>query len=145
MMPLIDDADVQVHLPVDKLKVENVPDDLAKCKLDAERIVRGYLAGVVDSAVLATWATPDTTPETIRAIAGRFCAALIYRTRYSENRLGDPEFAQNKYNEAMSMLMDVIAGNLPIDAVIIGTNFDNAWFWPNDTTDPPKFTMADQY
>jgi len=144
-MPLVDDADVQVHLPYDKLKIETIPDDLVRCKLDAERIVRGYLAGVVDTAVLASWATPEDTPETIRAIAGRFCAALIYRTRYSENRLGDPEFAQNKYNEAMSLLMGVIAGTIPIDTIDIGTNFDNTWFEPNNNSDPPKFTMADQY
>ena len=144
-MALIDDADVQVHLPVDKLKVEEVPDDLAKCKLDAERIVRGYLVGVIDSAVLATWTTPATTPETIRAIAGRLCAALIYRTRYSENSLRDPEFAQNKYQEAMDLLMGIVNGDIGIPDVVIDTDFTNQWFWPNDTTDPPKFTMADQY
>ncbi len=144
-MAFVDDADVQVHLPYDKLKVEEIPDDRAKVYLDSERIVRGYLAGVVDTAVLATWTEPQFTPETIRAITGRFAAALIYRTRYSENRTGDPEYAQNKYKEAMDLLMGVIAGTIPIDAVDIGTNFDNLWFWPNDTTDPPKFTMADRY
>lgn len=145
MMPLVDDADVQVHLPYDKLKIESIPDDLIQCKLDSERIVRGYLAGVVDSAVLATWDEPVNTPSLIRAIAGRLTAALIYRTRYSENRLGDPEFAQNKYNEAMAMLMGIIAGDIPLDTVVVGTEFDNSWFWPNNTTDPPRFTMADQY
>jgi phage gp36-like protein len=144
-MPLVADADVQVHLPYDKLKIESIPDDLIQCKLDSERIVRGYLAGVVDTAVLATWIDPDSTPEIIRAITGRLCAALIYRTRYSENRLGDPEFAQNKYNEAMSLLMGVIAGEIPIDTVVIGTDFTNEWFWPNNSTDPPKFAMADRY
>lgn len=144
-MPLIDDADVQVHLPYDKLKVEEIPDDLAQCKLDAERIVRGYLAGIIDTAVLASWATPETTPEVIRAVAGRFCAALIYRTRYSENRLGDPEYAQNKYNEAMSLLMGITSGDLAIPDVIVGSDFGNDWFEPNNNSDPPKFTMADIY
>ena len=144
-MALIDDADVQVHLPIDLLKVEEVPDDLASCKLDAERIVRGYLTGVIDSAVLATWTDPTSTPETIRAIAGRFCAALIYRLRLGGATRADPEYAQNKYNEAMAMLMAIISGDLPIDSVVIGTDFDNAWFWPNNTTDPPRFTMADRY
>jgi len=145
MMAFVDDADVQVHLPYDKLKVEGIPDDRAKVYLDSERIVRGYLAGVVDSAVLATWTSPTSTPETIRAITGRFAAALIYRTRYSENRLGDPEFAQNKYKEAMDLLMGVIAGEIPIDAVDIGTNFDNTWFEPNNSSNDPKFAMDDRY
>lgn len=143
-MPLVDDADVQVHLPYDKLKVEEIPDDLVKQKLDAERIVRGYLAGVVDADVLALWTTPEDTPSTIRAITGRFAAAKIYRTRFSEIRGGDPEFAQVLYDQAMDLLMGVIAGDIPIDDVEIGTNFDNTWFYPNDTIDP-KFAMDDRY
>jgi len=144
-VPLVDDADVQIHLPVDKLKVEEIPDDLIKAKEDADRIVRGYLAGVVASAVLGTWVIPATTPTIIRAIAGRFTAALIYRTRYSENSLNDPEFAQNKYNEAMAMLNKIISGELVIDGVDPGTYFDNTWFEPNANSIDPIFTMVSQF
>lgn len=144
-MAFVDDADVQVHLPYDKLKVEGIPDDRFKVYLDSERIVRGYLAGIVDTAVLASWSTPLLTPETIRAITGRFAAAFIYRTRYSENRLGNPEYAQNLYNEAMALLMDVIGGNVPIDDVVIGSEFDNTWFEPNNSSNDPKFAMDDRY
>lgn len=143
-MPIVDDADVQIHLPVDKLKVEEIPDDLLKAKEDAERIIRGYLAGVVPSATLASWTTPATTPAQIRAIAGRFCAALIYRTRYSEQSLDDPQFAQNKYNEAMQMLQDIISGDLAITGVVT-TQFDNTYFLPNDDSEDPKFTMSAQF
>jgi phage gp36-like protein len=144
-VPLVSDADVQVHLPYDKLKIESIPDDLAKAKLDAERIVRGALSDVVDVAVMATWLTPETTPETIRAIAGRFCAAKIYRVRYSENSLTDPQYAQNLYNEAMAMLTEIIEGDVSLPGVVLDTNFDNTWFEPNNLSDPPKFTMADRY
>ena len=144
-MPLVDDADVQIHLPVDKLKVEEIPDDRAKAYDDADRIVRGNLTGVVTPAVLATWVTPATTPNIIRAIAGRFAAALIYRTRYSENSLNDPQFAQNKYNEAMSMLNAIIAGTLVIDGIDIGTDFDNTWFEPTNESADPIFTIAAQF
>jgi len=144
-MPLVDDADVQIHLPVDKLKVEEIPDDRAKAYDDADRIVRGNLAGVVDSTVLALWITPTATPNIIRAIAGRFAAALIYRTRYSENSLDDPQFAQNKYNEAMAMLNAIIAGTLAIDGVDIGTDFDNTWFEPNNESIDPIFAMGVQF
>ena len=144
-MPLVDDADVQIHLPVDKLKVEEIPDDLAKAKEDADRIVRGYLTGVVTAAVLATWITPATTPTIIRAIAGRLCAALIYRTRYSENSLNDPQFAQNKYDEAMTMLQQIIAGELEIPGVDPGIDFDNTWFEPNANSIDPIFTMVSQF
>jgi hypothetical protein len=141
-MAIIDDADIQTHLPFDKLKLEEIPDDVASQKLDAERIIRGYLAGVFEPATLAAWTDPDSTPGQIRAIAGRFAAAHIYRIRYSEDSLDDPEFAQNLYNEAMTMLMMVITGQIVLDDVDdVGAQFDNTYFFPNDTTDDPKFTM----
>lgn len=141
-MPIIDDADVQVHLPADKLRVEEIPDDLAKVKLDAERIIRGYLAGIVNAAVLALWTTPATTPDTIRAIAGRLAAATIYRLRYGEDSLDDPEFAQVKYAEAMAMLQGVVNGNIVLDPTNPQQSFDNTMFFPNgDGTAEPKFTM----
>jgi len=141
----VDDADVQIHLPVDKIRVEEVPDDLARAKEDSERIIRGYLAGIIDAAVLALWADPETTPAQIRAIAGRLTAALLYRLRFSEQSLDDPEYAQTKYNEAMKMLQDIIAGNLIIDGITDTTQFDNTYFEPNDNSDDPKFTMAGRY
>jgi hypothetical protein len=143
----VDDGDVQVHLPIDKLKIEEIPDDLLRCKEDSERIIRGYLAGVFEPATLAAWDEPDNTPVVIRAIAGRFTAALIYRTRYSEDSLDDPEYAQNKYNEAMDMLMKVISGEIILEEVIddVANPFSNEWFEPNNDSDPPKFAMSDRY
>lgn len=143
-MPIVDDADVQIHLPIDKIKVEAIPDDLAKAKEDTERIIRGYLSGVIDSATLAAWNTPENTPEIIRAIAGRMCAALIYRTRFSEQSLDDPQFAQNKYEEAMAMLNQIISGELPVEGVDT-TQFDSGYFFPNNTAEDPKFTMAGRF
>jgi len=145
-MAYVDDADVQIHLPVDKLKVEEIPDDKDDAFEDAERIIRGYLAGVVSTATLDLWATPDDTPDIIRAIAGRFAAAKIYRVRYSEDSLDDPQYAQGLYNDAMAMINAIIAGNLIIDGVTDTTQFDNTYFTPNDaSTDTPKFTMAGRF
>lgn len=142
-MALVDDADIQIHLPIDKIRVEDIPDDLDKAKEDAERVIRGYLAGAIDAAIIATWITPALTPGEIRGIAGRLAAALIYRTRFSEQSLDDPEYAQNKYTEAMMMLQDIIAGNLILEDIDVGTDFDNTYFFPNaGATDQPKFTMG---
>ena len=144
-MPLIDDADVQTHLPFDRLQVEAIPDDLDQQKLDAERIVRALLTGVIDTAVMATWTTPASTPETIRAIAGRFCAAHIYRVRFGQNAYDDPEYAQNLYNEAMSLINQIITGEIVLPGIDPATQIDDSWFWPNNSTDDPKFAMADRY
>jgi hypothetical protein len=143
-MAIVSDDDVQVHLPVDKLKIEEIPDDLAKCKLDTERIVRGYLAGVIPTADMALWIDPDDVPEVIRAAAGRLCAALIYRTRYSEQSLDDPQFAQNKYNEGLAMLQGIVDGSIIVTGVIT-VQFDNTYFFPNDSTGEPKFAMDSRY
>lgn len=143
-MPLIDDADVQIHLPVDKLKIEEIPDDLSDAKRDAERIVRGYLTGSVDALTLASWDTPDHTPDTIRAIAGRLCAALIYRVRYSEATTEYAEYAQMLYNEAMMMLQRIVDGTLDIPGVLT-PQFDNTYFEPNALSSDPKFAMDDIY
>lgn len=143
-MALVDDADVQIHLPADKLQVEAVPDDLAKAKEDSERIIRGYLAGVVPSATLATWTTPANTPIEVRAIAGRLTAALLYRLRYSENSLDDPKYAQMKYNEAMKMIMDIVEGNMTI-AGVAQNQVDDTYFAPNANTTPPFFTMDSRF
>lgn len=146
-MAFVDDADVQAQLPIDRVKVEAIPDDRDKAYEDAERIVRGYLAGVLLPATLATWVSPATTPEVIRAITARFAAALIYRVRFSQNSLDDPEFAQKKYNEAMAMLTDVLNGNIVLVGVTdLTTQFDSTYFIPNDdTTDTPRFTMSGRY
>jgi len=144
-MALVTDEDVQSHLPKDKLKVEEIPDDRNQIYLDQERIVRGYLAGVIDSAVLATWITPVATPQIIRTITGMLAAAEIYRVRFSENSLDDPTYAQSLYNRAMAMLNDIIAGDLLVEGVPDTTVVDNTYFWPNDTTDPPKFLMSGRF
>lgn len=146
-MPLVDDGDVQIHLPVDKLKVEEIPDDKAKAYEDAERIVKGYLSGVFTPVTLAGWDTPENTPPQIRAVAGRFAAALIYRVRYSESSLDDPTYAQNKYNEAMAMLQGIIDGSIVLEGVDEpALEFTDEWFFPTDAaTDQPKFTMSGRF
>lgn len=144
-MAIVDDGDIQIHLPVDKLAIETIPDDLAEAKEDAERIVRGYLAGVIPAATLATWITPAAVPGEVRAIAGRLCAAKIYRNRFSENSLTDPAYAQFMYDEAMKMLNDIIAGNLLLTGITDTTQFDNTYFEPNANSDDPKFTMSGRF
>lgn len=145
-MALVDDNDINVHLPTDKISAEE-GDLLEEIKEDIERIIKGYLAGHVDAAILVTWATPDTTPATIRAIGGRLGAAFIYRKRYSEDSLDDPQYAQFKYNEAMQMLQMIISGDIVIDPTDPGgITFTLDMFYPNDpNTDPPKFRMSDVY
>jgi len=136
---LADLEDVNVHLPTDKLEVDDAIDPALE--RDAERIVKGYLSGVYEPVVLAGWDTPTNTPELIRAIAGRLIAAFYYRQRYSEDSLDDPQYAQVKYNEAMALIMELRAGTIDL-VEVPGDDASILKFWPDDTTDGPYFTMA---
>jgi hypothetical protein len=144
-MAFVDTVDINTHLPTDKISTDNVPDDVEDIIQDVERVLRGYLAGTFPSATIALWATPGATPGTIRAIGGRLGAAFIYRLRYAENALDDPEYAQIKYNEAMKMLAGVISGDLILEEVgqiETGQSLTTDMFYPNSPgTQPPKFTM----
>jgi homogentisate 1,2-dioxygenase len=135
--------DINIHLPRDKIEVDTA--DYVPFQLDAERVVRGMLAGYYLPVTLSTWTAPETTPGLIRAIVGRLVAAFYYRQRYSEDSLDDPLFAQNKYNEAMELLKGVLDGNIVLEEVPTDVGADHLTtddFWPNDSTDEPKFTMG---
>lgn len=137
--------DVNLHLPDDKIEVDTAR--YAPLQLDAERIVRGYMAGIFSPTILASWDTPANTPGLIRAITARFVAAFYYRERYSEDSLEDPQYAQNKYNEAMYFIDQIILGKMVIaevdDDAGTGDHFTGSGdFWPNNSTEGPYFTMA---
>ncbi|KKW09706.1 MAG: hypothetical protein UY48_C0055G0009 [Candidatus Gottesmanbacteria bacterium GW2011_GWB1_49_7] len=137
--------DINVHLPSDKLGLADGDD--TEMQLDAERIIKGYLSTVYSAATLAEWADPATTPGLIRAIAGRLIAAFYYALRFSEDSVERPEYAQFKYDEAMSMLKQIVAGTLLLPEVTetptTGLSFTSADFWPND--DDPVFTMSKEF
>lgn len=134
--------DINVHLPEDKLEVFDAEDE--HLQIDCDRIIKGWLAGTYSAATLAAWTTPATTPSLIRAVAGRFMAAFVYKKAYSEDSTRIPPYAQMKYDEAMTMLNMIKDGQLLLSDVVEvpGTTFTGDLFWPNDDTDAPKFTMS---
>jgi hypothetical protein len=141
-MALVDDNDINKFLPEDKLIAEAEP-LYAEILEDIERVIRGTLAGHVSATDMALWLTPATTPGIIRAIGGRLGAAFIYRRRYSEDSLEDPQYAQFLYNEAIGWLAGIVAGTISIDVIPTETGeLTTDMFYPNDpNTQPPKFTM----
>lgn len=135
--------DINTHLPTDKLEADD--SSVALFQTDVERIVKGYLAGIFSPSTLAAWGDPSTTPGIVRAIAGRLIAAGFYANRYAEDDPDAPVYAQNKYNEAMGMLMQVQSGALVLaDVVEVPAEaFSNLDFWPNDSAPGPLFTIED--
>lgn len=135
--------DVNAHLPSDIIQLTNAEDD--GIQLDTERIIKGFLAGTFSPLTLAGWSDPATTPMMIRAIAGRFIAAFYYKLRFSASSGRIPQYAQDKYNEAWSMLRDVKTGTIELDEVTedvdFGGHISDDDFFPNDSASPPVFTM----
>lgn len=137
--------DINVHLPADKISVLDADDDALQ--LDAERIVKGELSGTFTAATLAAWSTPATTPEIIRAVAGRFIAALVYSRAFSAEVDGIPEYAQSLYDQAMLTLTRVISGDIVLldnvsEATTVGDRLSLDNFSPNGDTPGPFFTMT---
>jgi hypothetical protein len=132
--------DVNTWLPQDKLEADVADVDLFQ--EDADRVIKGYLSGVFSAVTLAGWADPGTTPVTIRAIAGRLVAAKFYKQRYAEDVVDIPEYAQQLYDEAMAMLMQVVSGSLVIDpAIQVPGQLGELDFLPNDDSEGPFFRM----
>lgn len=131
--------DINVHLPEDKLQVDSA--QYVPLQLDAERIVRGTLAGYLTPATLAGWDTPDHTPETIRAIAGRLIAAFEYKRRYSEDSLEVPKYAQAKYDEAINWLNQIKTGLMELAEVTDAPSTGERLTSLNFLSTNPVFTM----
>src|SRR5687768_4214396 len=104
--------EVNVHLPSDIIQLTNAEDD--QLQLDAERIIKGYLAGTFAPLTLAGWSDPTSTPEVIRGIAGRFIAAFYYKLRFAASDPRVPKYAQDKYDEAWLLLNQVKTGELTL-------------------------------
>jgi hypothetical protein len=139
--------DINTHLPDDKAKMQDSEDDLLQ--IDAARYVRSLLAGMFSSTTLSGWDSPANTPELIRGVAGRIIAAKYYAKLYSEDVADTSAYAQGLYNEANSIIdgirngtyiiLDASDNPIPVEnPVTSGEGF----FWPDDTTLGPFFTMG---
>lgn len=146
-MALCSLEDINVHLPQDKLVADSA--NTSKEQLDAQRIIFSKLSNTYTPALLATWATPATTPETIRAIGGRLVAALVYSRAFAAEVDGIPEYAQNLYDEALMMLQQIVNGDITLPGLSETPtstgqfNADN--FYPNADAPGPFFSMLDRF
>lgn len=139
--------DINAHLPQDKAEVEDSDDDLLQ--VEAYRLVRAKLASTFAVTTLNTWASPGTTPEIIRTIAGMVIAAKWYAELYAEDSDEDAVYATRLYNEALGMLQQIKDGTLAVIGVDGITTTDTTLlstvdFYPNDGI-PPKFTMDKEF
>lgn len=137
--------DINTHLPPDKAQIEDAEDDALQ--VDAFRFIRSKLVGTFATTTLALWLDPASTPEVIRAIAGRLIAAKWYMEIYAEDSDEDAKYAKTLYDEAMMMLQQIVDGLITVIDPVTGEPYPEVQtgmltessFWPSD--DAPKFTM----
>lgn len=139
--------DISVHLPADKLVIQDGQDDLLQ--IDAYRLIRARLTGTYTSTVINSWVSPATTPELIREVAGKLIAAKFYAEAVAEDEADGSRYAQDLYNEAIAMLNDIRNGVLGVIGLtgeeLENSNILQTSFWPNDTTVEPSFTVEDSW
>lgn len=139
-------TDANTHLPADKAQILDA--ELPNLGIDADRLIRARLAGIVDTATIALWVSPATTPEIVRKVSGLLIAAKFYSTLVAEDEADGSAFAQDLYNQAIAILDGIRDGSIAVigvDSVEIDTNTIEGSFWPNNTTQEPFFTVADQW
>jgi hypothetical protein len=131
--------------------------DMALEEDSAERIIRGFLAGKVNSVELNSWVDPTSTPEMIREIAGQFVAAFRYRRLYSENvtEASDITYGQRMYDEAMAKLLGIASGEIQLadipspSLMNSDSELTGAHFYPNDltqgTTQDRRFSWDNEF
>jgi hypothetical protein len=129
----------------DKLEANDA--NSSKLQIEAHRLIRGQLASSFLPTTLASWTTPENTPDQIRSIAGKLIAAYLYRQTYSEETTDVPKYAQSLYNEAVADLVLIRSGAVTVLDVtdnpieINQQSMSSADFWPNNSSGGPKFTM----
>lgn len=106
--------------------------------ISVERIIRGYLSRIVDNVTLFSWETPGGTPEIIREIAGKLIASRLYIDKMSGQTftIEDNHYAQKLYDEAMSLLNQIVSGVITIPSVVeTPEGLTTLDFFPVDDTD----------
>lgn len=139
--------DINQHLPTYAALTDLTDEQL---QVDAERIVKGYLSNVYSTATLNTWDIPNQTPGLVRGIAGRLIAAWWYAKKTAGDSVAWPEYARQKYDEAIGLLEQIQSGDIVLTEVIeeasTGERFTINDFYPNDIEDPaPMFSINDTF
>ena len=136
--------DVNKHLPDDKYIAQDA--DIVDPGIYADRLIRARLGGIVDPAIILTWVDPSTTPEIVREVSGLLVAAKLYGEASAEDEADGSAYAQSLYDQAIGILDEIREGIsviIGVDEIPIDTTSIEGSFWPNNTTQPPSFTVAD--
>lgn len=129
-----------INANLDGEVVEATASNTDLIQISVARVIRGFLAQIVDPTIMVTWTTPETTPDIIREVAGKMIAAQLYynETAKSTTTVAPTHYAQILYNQAMELLNQIVQGEVviggipttPLESVELGLDY-----FPIDDTD----------
>jgi len=120
-------------------------ENTALLQIGVARILRGNLYQVLDNVIIQGWRSPESTPDSVREIAGMLIAAQHYYVEWSKtnNIIDDDSYPQRLYDRAMLELNKIIDGTVVIPGidVVPSDSLTADDFFPNDATDR-AFTLG---
>lgn len=149
----------EANRPLDQTKIAfaNAPDAESEAT-QADTIVKSALADIYPDNVNLWDAEPappqEATPSTIAVIASFLMASFRYAKRYSEEAIGESNYATQLWDRAMLLLEGLRSGKLGLADVTYDSaaEWNRSSFWPNDqtffegTSTPLRaFTMEDVF
>lgn len=136
-MPLANLDDINANLDGTVVKADD--DNTKLLQISVSRIVRGYLARIVDVVTLGSWTTPELTPEIVREATGKLIASQLYFQKMSTTTLSidDSSIAQKLYDEGIALLNGIVTGTVDIIEVTETpeSSLTDLDFFPVDDTD----------
>ena len=135
-----------INANLDGEVIEATADNSNLVQISVARVVRGFLASMVDTATLMSWSNPDATPDIVREIAAKFIAAQVYFNEAARQSfiIEDNNYAQRLYNQAMALLEGIIEGTIiigDIPGIVSSMEMTVDDYFPVDDTDR-AFTMG---
>lgn len=135
ILATLDDINAQLADNV----VEATGQNTELLQISVARVVRGYLSRVISGTTLATWTSPDKTPDIIREAAAMLIASQVFFQATSATSLDvdDRNWGQLLYDRAISLLTGVVDGDILIDEIVVEPidSMSALDFFPTDDTD----------
>lgn len=143
MAELITPAEANAWAEKTKLVVTTLDDDLL---FQVQSIILGRLSSVYD---VSGWTDSTSTPKLVRTIISMKYFAKVYARAYSEDNDSADNYAMRLDAEAESLLVNIIAGLIPIDDGGGDDTIGQPVFYPTDassalcpTSDDPSLGPA---
>lgn len=128
-MPRIAAGDAQAWAEGTKLPIEQL--DPALLSQVEVRVVARLTAAFPDD--IATWASPETTPDIVKSVIAMLYVAWFYDRQYSEEQESLNDYAVLLRSQAEELITGILDGSIVIPGIVVPT-LDGPAFYPDDAS-----------